>query len=290
MFKVLFIHISFLVFTVSCSSGNKPYFWEAKKDGKTSYFLGTFHYGISLDELLCSDTILEKLKTSDLVLTELGGLSSDTQEQELWDETLYYSPNEMDFKQLSLESQKFLEQNGISKKLSFHALGYVVARLCIKEVVGAEKAKVSLDGQVESIATQLNIPLQALDNLELRKPTKNLTTKERIEEMIDSFDLCSDIIRIFITSYKKGIPVPYEDKGLAKWIENRYSKDEGDELALKNRNEKWFIQFKSIHKKYDHIFIAAGFSHFTDAFNLLDMLRRDGFDTERVSCKPSSSF
>ena len=72
MFKNFLIYISVLTLLVSCSSGNKPYFWEAEKDGKTSYFLGTFHHGISLDELLCSDTILERLKNSDLVLTELG--------------------------------------------------------------------------------------------------------------------------------------------------------------------------------------------------------------------------
>ena len=194
----------------------------------------------------------------------------------------------MDFKQLSLESQKFLEQNKVDKKLSFDILKYVVTLLCLKEAVGEEKANVSLDRQVESIATHLNIPLQALDNLELRKPIRNLTTKEHVDGLINSFNLCPDIIRTSITSYKKGMPTPYEAKGLAKWIENHYSMTEDDELVLKDRNEKWFTQFKSIHKKYDHIFIAAGYAHFTEAFNLIDMLRRDGFDTERVSCESSS--
>lgn len=289
MVKILFIYI-FLVFTVSCSPGKRPYFWKVEKDEKTSYFLGTVHYGVSLDELLCSDTILSKLKNSDLVLTELGRLSSDKQEQKQWSEALHYSSNGRDFKQLSPKSQKFLEQNEINKNLSFYALSHVLSYLCVKEAVGEEKVNVKMDKEVVSIATLSNIPLQALDNLELRKPLRNVVTKESIEDRIKNFHLCPDILQAFITHYKTGTSAPYEAKGFAKWIENHYSSTENSKWSLKNRNEKWFTQFKTVHKNHDHIFIAAGRNHFMGAFNLIDMLRRDGFDIERVSCESSSSL
>lgn len=277
MVKAFFIYSFLLVLTVSCSSGNRPFFWKAEKEGKTSYFLGTYHWGISLDELLCSEVILSKLKSSDLVLTELGP-PLDTVEQEQWNETLYFAPDERDFKQLSLESQKFLEQKGVNKNLSFNALSFVLLRLCLIEAVGEKKAKVSMDRQVEDIAVQFDIPLQALDNLELRKLTLNLDTKEDIEGQIDTFHQCSEsIIGDF---YKKGLPT----QGLGSWINNHYSRTERSKWSLKNRNEKWFTQFKSAHKKHNQIFVAAGTNHFTDAFNLIDMLKREGFDTERVSC------
>ena len=276
--------ISFLVFTVSCSSDSKPYFWKAEKDGKTSWLLGTYHNGISLNELLCSDAILVKLKNSDLVLTELGK-PLDEQKQSQWNKDLYYSPEGRDFKQLSSESQRFLEQRGVNKQLSYNALSSVLSNLCMEDVIGEVKARISMDEQVESIAIQSGIPLQALDNLELRKPIKNLITKEYIEEMISTLPLCSEFMRAYIASYKKGIPLPYEAKGLARWVKNRYSTTENNELILKNRNEKWFNQYKSAHKNYNHIFIAAGANHFTEAFNLVDMLRRDDFDVERRSCK-----
>lgn len=147
-----------------------------------------------------------------------------------------------------------------------------------------------MDREVESIATLSNIPLQALDTLELRKPLKSFATKESIENQIKGFHICYDNIQAFFTDYyKMGRPTPYEGKGLAKWIKNRYSITEHDEWALKNRNEKWLIQFKSALKNHNQIFMAAGNAHFTRSFNLIDMLRRDGFDIERVSCESSSS-
>ena len=286
-FKTFFLCILLLVLTASCGPlipANKPYFWKAEKDGKTSYFLGTFHNGISLDELFCPDIILTKLKNSDLVFTELGHWKK-TPQQKLWIKTLYHSPGDEDFNQLSPESQRFLERNGINRELSYYALDSAVQNLCMKEAVGEEAAQVSLDRQVVSIALHLNIPLQALDTLELRKPMSKLDTKETIERRIKTHPWCPEIIKPMISHYKMGIPTPYDTKGLARWIENHYSTNEYKKRALKHRNEKWFTQFKSAHKSYDRIFIAAGNNHFTGAFNLIDMLRRDGFDIERVSCQ-----
>ena len=284
-FKTVLLFISFLLI-VSCepfSPENKPYFWKAKKDGKTSYFLGTYHEGVSLDESLCSDIIVTKLKNSDLVLTELGSFE-DTAENQEWD-ALYFSPNGEDFKQLNPESQKFLEQNGIRKDLSYWALYFVLRTLCVKEAVGEELAQISMDYQVEQTAKHLNIPVETLDTPELRKPLTNFHKKEDIERQIENLHLCSQVMQITIAHYKKGKPNPYATKGLAMWIENRYTTDEYDKWSLKNRNKKWLTQFKSVHKNYTHIFVAAGNAHFVSPFNMIDMLREDGFDTERVSCQ-----
>ena len=287
--KVSLFYISLLFLITSCGPIipiNKPYFWKAEKNGKTSYFLGTIHNGISLDELFCSDVILTKLKNSDLVFTELGHWKG-TPQQKQWTKTLYHSPDGEDFNRLSPESQRFLEQNGINRELSYYALVFAVEDLCMKEAVGEEAAQVSLDRKVMAIALHLNIPLQALDTLKLRKPMAKLDTKETIERRIQNYHWCPRIMRAMITSYKMGIPAPYKTKGLARWIENHYSTDEFDKWLLKHRNEKWFTQFKEAHKNHDRIFVAAGNAHFTDAFNVIDMLKRDGFDVERVSCPNS---
>ena len=289
LFKTPALYISFLFLTVSCGplfSANKPYFWKVEKDGKTSHFLGTLHNGIPLTELLCSDTIITQLKNSDLVLTELGEGIVDPQQRKVWKETLHLSPNNEDFNQLSPESQRFLERNGISKELSYNAMTFALSKLCMRAAVGEEAAQISMDDQVEATAIDLNIPLQALDTLELRRPVKEHTlTKEYIEQRIETFPWCPASIQYLIFYYKRGQSRPYEVRGLDRWLQNRYSRDENDKWLLKNRNEKWVDQFKEAHKSYDRIFVAAGNLHFTGAFNLVDILRRDGFKIERVSCR-----
>lgn len=289
IFKTLPLYIALLLLTISCEvllPISKPYFWKVEKDGKTSYFLGTLHHGVSLDELLCSDTIITQLKNSDLVLTELGGGLSDPQQREVWQKTLHISPNNKDFNQLSPESQRFLERNGVRKDLSYTAMFFAISKLCIIGAIGEEAAQVRMDDQVEDTAMQLNIPLQGLDTLELRKPLKeHIMKKEYIEQSIETFPQCPISIQYLIYSYKRGRSSPYEVRGLNRWLQNRYSRNENDKWLLKNRNEKWVDQFKEAHKNHDRIFIAAGNFHFTGAFNLVDLLRRDGFKIERVSCQ-----
>lgn len=288
--EISLLSVFFLFLTISCGPlfpTGKPFFWKVEKDGKTSYFLGTNHYGISLKELPCSGTILKKLKSSDLVLTELGEGIQDTRQLKEWKQTFTISPNNEDFNRLSPESQKFLEQKGISKELTYFNLGYELHFLCLKKAIGEKTALTSMDAQVEFVATRSNIPLQALDTLELRKPViKHITTKEDIEKQIKFFPLCLKYIRYDIATYKSG-EEPSAPKGLNKWLHNRYSTGEFDQWALKHRNEKWATQFKKAHQNHDRIFMAAGLYHFTRAFNLIDMLRRDGFDIERVSCQDS---
>ena len=153
--------------------------------------------------------------------------------------------------------------------------------------MGKEKASISVDEQVEFVATHFNISLQALDTLKLKKSMKqHITTKEDIENTIKSFHLCTQSVQYNIASYKRGDRFTAV-KGLNKWLHNRYSTSEYNKWVLKNRNEKWAMQFKKAYKNHDHIFIAAGTFHFIGPFNLIDMLRRDGFDIERISCQDS---
>ncbi|MCY4513056.1 MAG: TraB/GumN family protein, partial [Bdellovibrionales bacterium] len=276
IFKFSFLYTPFLALTVSCGPffpANKPFFWKVEKNEKISYFLGTFHYGIPLEDLPCSKTILTKLRNSDLVLTELGSGVQDAQKEE-WEKTFKLSPNNEDFNQLSPESQRFLEQNGISKELTYFHLNYYLTILCLKKAVGEETALTSMDVQVRSAAIYFNIPSQALDTLKLRKPgIKYHTTKEDIENKIKNFHLCPKYIQYGIAAYKMGNKL-FTTKGLNKWLHNRYSTSESDKWLLKHRNEKWATQFKEAHENHDHIFIAAGSFHFTEPFNLIDMLRR----------------
>lgn len=265
-----------LFFQVSCGqsgepASNAPYFWKAKKEGKVSYLLGTWHYGISLEELPCSDIILEKLKGSDLVLTELGSGGSNMA-------ALHYSPNGSDFRHLSPRSQQFLRQKGVvGSQWSYYALSHILAQLCLKEAFGEQALHISMDQQIESLAESLNIPLQALDTLNLRHiMTENVDTKESIESRIESFHQCPKGMWEAASLYKRAD------------LEVDLNEDRDDKInqwIFKNRNESWLAQFLSAYHHYESVFIAAGAGHFIYDFNLLDMLRQEGFHIERLSCQ-----
>ena len=70
-------------------------------------------------------------------------------------------------------------------------------------------------------------------------------------------------------------------------IKNFNEEDETSVVLLKNRNEKWMDEFQPIHRSYKQVFTAAGNAHFTWSFNMLDMLKAEGFSIQRMqsSCQ-----
>ena len=49
---------------------NGPFFYSAEKDGNHLFILGTIHFGFSLNDLICSEEITERIKSGDLVFVE----------------------------------------------------------------------------------------------------------------------------------------------------------------------------------------------------------------------------
>lgn len=49
----------------------KPFAYSAEKDGKIIHLLGTMHFSVSIEELPCSNEILDLLNTSDLIFAEV---------------------------------------------------------------------------------------------------------------------------------------------------------------------------------------------------------------------------
>ena len=49
---------------------NGPFFWSAEKDGQNLFLLGTIHYSVSLEDLICSEKIKERIREADIVFVE----------------------------------------------------------------------------------------------------------------------------------------------------------------------------------------------------------------------------
>ena len=260
-----------------------PYFWKAEKDGKTSYFLGTFHHGVSLEELQCSQKIESYLKNSDYFFTEEGInlQEGDTTEEGDFNK-IFLSENNQDFQSLNDNSKIFLSSRGVSEEFSYLGYVYIMENLCRAQAIGS--GSVSIDLQVKAIAKLNNIPIENLDedidikavsDAQLSTYTYTYTNEAIDNNLINrkvlEFEKCILSHIYLLEQYKVGS------------IEMNNLSDEFDKIILRDRNKQWFIKFKNAHKTFDHIFLASGVGHFIGNFNLLDMLKKDGFSISRMN-------
>ena len=262
-----------------------PFFWEVKKEGKVSYLLGTYHYGVSVHELLCSEVILKKLHGSDLLLTERiqgDALSfaekidqiqrgiKPKKDEKLLSPELFLS-NNAHFEQLSSASQEFILQKNLPRNLSYFGFWGGLEIMCVKEVVGIDITFL-MDVEIQEIAQNQQIPLKALDEKSLIR-NLDVYTAGDVEWSVERYPTwCNESIKENYFDYKNG------------YISLDMETDESKSV-FKDRNEKWLSKFMSAHKQYNRIFLIAGYGHLIAQDNLIDMLRSEGFSVERVSCQ-----
>ena len=109
----LLFSVLFLLGKPLQSLAKDSFVWIVEKDGKSSYFLGIIHKGVSLEDLPCSNQILNQIQNSDLIFTETK-LRDDL--KKLTDEEIKLliigSKDEQEriLSKLSPESQKFIQE------------------------------------------------------------------------------------------------------------------------------------------------------------------------------------
>ena len=277
--KFLFIFCWVFVFTVSCGPSQlpQPFFWKAEKAGKVHHLLGTVHVGVSLYEIPCANEIVKQIDNSDLVFLET--LTPPIKQKESTEEVVKvnFPLDTTDFDSLNPEDQIFLRLKGIDESYNYTEMYFTLSSLCAFEGLGSS-FQLRMDSQVEQRAFFQDIPLQALDD-----PKKTFAAieavlkKEHVEQTIDAFFLCVSGIAKFVDNYKKGE---------LREIDDTEERDEDyDRVFLKDRNEKWIQKLNLAHKQHDKVFVAAGAAHFTDKFNMVDLLTKEGYSVERAECR-----
>ena len=270
-----------------------PYFWKVQKDGKTSYFLGTYHIANTLEDLQCSDKIKNHLENSNLLFVEVDLYSN--KEQELYERINEYrkkvilSEDGHDFKSLNEESQIFFRSRQTQENLTYTGYIYVVDALCRNQVkVRSGAGAISLDSQLKAISQANNIPIAYLDEGEDNNKIFEVIVNARyvldadsefVNKAVSDFESCiSKSIERF-TSYRKGTL----NIGITRG-EKDHANAKMDKVLLKDRNERWLTKFKEAHKSgnYNQIFLAGGLAHFIADFNVLDMLEKEGFSISRM--------
>ena len=313
----------FLFVLASCSAGPKgPWFWKVEKDGKTLNIIGTFHIGVAFEELQCFEEISNSLDNSTLLFIE-----HDVSPESEFMQQLAKASNEIvdttgqSFQSLSEESRQFLKEKIESniETLSYIGISFILGQVCLSshsDLLKELKSTLSslsgekLDIQIQNRAQSKGIVQDYLDDPgyfpNLARSNAKKISAEEIEEMIRNYDRdCSretikesientiNSLNAGVEKYKSGEDINiqkdienFKKQGVADTLIKEYEKNLNQNL-LKKRNEVWIKKLLSAHEKHQNIFVAAGLAHFTENFNMLDMLKKEGFSVKRLSaaCK-----
>ena len=316
LFYVLTYFLLLALFIAACGktpSSNKfgPYFWKVEKDNKASYFLGTVHVPITLENLQCSKEIKSHLGNSDYLFLER--IYNQNRESNfrfsVLDKMFSTNISKPEFYTLNKNSQTFFKEGGIPEDFNYigysfflnkmfqravmeqhlliakdcPSLGFPLDILCLQDSAGKMSMGTTLDGHIESIARKQDLQIGSLDDEIYDDSIADAftqlfeTTPEDIDKWVLNFNKGVASSFQFINQYIKGEPA------IAGEAEAR----EIAMVLLKDRNEKWVGKFQPIHRTHKQVFLVAGLFHFIKSFNVLDMLKAEGFSIKRMqsSCQ-----
>lgn len=279
------------------SKVERPYFWKVEKEGKASYFLGTLHIPMTIEELSCSQEIQHHLKNSDLVFVETDSFTEEQKEFRALKKNMKLSKDGSEFKALRPETQEFFRSWGISENLNLYGYASVFRGLCLDGEKSLGHFK--LDEEITNVAYATGTPVRELDDL-------YDYTIEEMEKHVDAFNRLSgfklqmeiallnqDVLQFsrncppkiykdFIDSYKSHRRTTYVEQYLSQLTPEER---ETWLLERKRRNLQWLSRFEGAYKDHDHIFVAGGLNHFIGPSSFIDMLKDKGYAAELVTCK-----
>ncbi len=278
---------------------SNPFFWKVEKEGKTSYFLGTAHVLISIDELLCSKDVQHHLENSDFVFVEHNYLLERSEKFDAAGKQLMLSKDGREFQALNEASQEFLRSKGISEQLNLYGYNKVLHNLCRHGVPDVND--LILDSQIAYEADSRGIPIQELD---ISVGEHLLETKKQKAEAFNQlsdfqFQLEIGYLNGDIKMFSYNCPFQWSVDQLANYKSGKITANDIEKhlsnltaekrneyiLNLLERNTQWLVRFEKAHQTRDRVFLAGGLVHFIGPVNLIDMLRKKDYTVESVTCK-----
>ena len=162
-----------------------------------------------------------------------------------------------------------------------------------------------LDVQIIKMAKDREIPQISLDEMDLEqilllsiKHALSSIPVEQLEDLVGNYKKYCTVgelekrykhlllVAQMVNPYIKGVQLNIAEK-LRKlsYSEESIIRDKQDyeQNILKARNEVWFPKIKKAHQEHGPVFVAAGAGHFIHAYNLIDMLKKDGFSVKRYN-------
>jgi hypothetical protein len=253
--------------------------WEitGKKVKSPSYVFGTMHL-IPNDDFLFPETLQEKVKGSEILVMEIGGISEQMNAMKLMmldSGTMFDYFTEPQLDSLFEYTEAELGYDEEKMRMAFSKMKpFVLLQLFTKDAFGENPQ--SYEMSLEKIAKEKEIEVLGLETVEeqmgfidglsaedqVNMIMENLRSEEKdnseTRKLIDMY-LSQDIDAIHSYTVSSGMSSP-----------------EFEESFLNNRNKNWIDPIKKIIKK-NKAFIAVGAAHLGGPLGVIQLLKDEGY-------------
>lgn len=256
--------------------------WEikGKKVESPSYIMGTMHL-IPKDKFLFPDHAKEKLKNSEVLVMEIGGITGEKSNVvkymmldtgKVFD---YFSDAQLDT--LFSYTEEELGYNEDQMRMMFGKMKpLVILQLFTKDSFGENPESYELT--LEEIAKSDSLPIEGLETIEDQVAIfDKIPVEDQVEMLMatirnqsaESSNEQDEMIEVFLS---QDIDAIYE-------FTHSSSEDIGnmEQELLNNRNENWIPIIKKLIKK-KRCFIAVGAAHLGGPNGVIQLLLEEGYE------------
>ena len=257
---------------------SKPHFYKIEYFGKTSYLLGTYHWGVSLDEFPAE--VRERAEAAETVIVEILGTNRQMG-QNLWcesnmDECLIQvgqnAPGPLLKRKYRRAIEPFLSRRVTDKVKSFFEISFPSNAWPALISDGG-----SLDFNISVNAINSGKKVVALDNPSLRQRAQHhaRSLRENFPTFPKLHDLAKDAYEGDYSWFEK------QAKELADYRAGKVFMDSETSYSIAYRNEAWVSKLLE-ELKSSESFVAVGIGHLYGNKGLLRLLRERNLRIERV--------
>ncbi|PWH87189.1 TraB/GumN family protein [Brumimicrobium oceani] len=266
-------------FGIAQETPSNSLLWEitGKKVKSPSYIFGTMHL-IPNDDFLFPETLQEKVKTSDILVMEIGGLSEQLQAMQLMmldSGTMfdYFSEEQLDsIFTYTKENLGFEEEQ---MRMAFGKMKpFVLVQLFTKDAFGANPQ--SYEMSLEKIAKTNDVEILGLETVEEQMSfIDNLSDKDQVNMIMEALRAedngAEEMTKLVDIYLSQDINKIYEFA-----VTSDMSSPEFEEDFLNKRNQNWIAPIQKIIKKKT-AFIAVGAAHLGGPQGVIELLKAEGY-------------
>lgn len=252
--------------------------WEitGKKVKSPSYIFGTMHI-IPKDDFMFPETLQAKVKASDLLVMEIGGLNEQMKAMQLMmldSGTMFDNFNKEQLDSLFDYTEKNLGFTEEQMRMAFGKMKpFVLLQLFMKDAFGENPQ--SYEMSLEQIAKANEIEVVGLETIEEQMGfIDKLSPKDQVNMIMealrseDGVDETRKLIDVYLSQDVEKI---HEFT-----LSSDMSSPEFEEDFLNSRNKNWIEPIKKMIKK-NKTFIAVGAAHLGGPQGVIELLKAEGY-------------
>ena len=273
---------------------NQPFLYQLEKDGKTSYMLGTLHFGVSIKSF--PPETLEILKSCTRMTQETsepGSVLAFWEKVCITKSMVNVLPPRLSAQLSELEWKTLVERvtaNGLPAGIVNFMTPLSATFISSPNINAMSKAleRGRMEEELAALVATLNVKVGGLEAASFQRlMLKSMFSLKNLKEVLNTPPKSPEAAKKADTyqQYLKGDEQPYIDQN------EKYRTEKSDfyRTALLARNAAWIPKILKLHAKPGTGLIAVGVAHlFGDKEQdngVLNLLRKQGFTVTRVGAR-----